>query len=266
MQRILFSTFLAAGLLASAAQAHDLWIQPSATVLSGDEARVTFDAAAGNDKFYYNHRPLPTRNLRITGPDGKPVEALNVHTGDVRSSFDLRLKTDGTYRVALVNGGVLARWKENGANKRWMGAASELAKNVPANAQDLSITERAGRVETFVTKGKPSKVEAVGEGMELIADPHPNDLYAGETTRFTLLVDGKPAPGLDIKIATDGSRYRDTPEDISAKTDAEGNFSIKWPRPGLFWIHAETSDGKTTVAAAKQRGLSYAGTFEVLPD
>lgn len=265
MKRYLAPTLLAAGLFAGAAQAHDIWIEPSATVLSGEEARVTFDAAAGNDKFQYNHRPLPTGGLQIIGPDGKPVEALNVHTGDLRSSFDLRLKQDGTYRVAIVNDGLFARWKENGENKRWMGRPEDLAKNVPQKAEDLMVAERVGRVETFVTKGKPSQVAPVGKGMELVADPHPNDLYAGETTGFTLLVDGKPATGLEVEIVGDGSRYRDSVEEIKVKTDDKGQFSVKWPRAGLFWVHADTTSDKTTVPAAKRRNISYVGTFEVLP-
>ncbi len=265
MKRYLVPTLLAAGLFAGAAQAHDQWIEPSATVLSGEEARVTFDAAAGNDKFQYNHRPLPLNALVITGPDGKPVEALNQHSGDLRSSFDLRLKTDGTYRVALVRDGVFARWKENGENKRWMGSAADLAKNVPAKADDLNVSESVSRIETFVTKGKPTKVEATGKGLELFADPHPNDLYAGETTNFTVLMDGKPAAGLEIEVAVDGIRYRDASEEFTTKTDDKGQFSIKWPRAGLFWIHTDISDEKTTVPAAKRRNTAYVGTFEVLP-
>ena len=266
MKRYLGPTLLAAGLFAGAAQAHDVWIEPSATVLSGEEARVTFDAAAGNDKFQYNHRPLPLNALQIVGPDGKPVEALNQHSGDLRSSFDLRLTADGTYRVALVRNGVFARWKENGENKRWMGSADDLAKNVPQKADELAVSESVSRIETFVTKGKPSKVEPTGKGMELIADPHPNDLYAGETAKFTLLIDGKPAPGLEIEIVRNGSRYRDSVEEIEAKTDDQGQFSVKWPQAGLYWVHSDVSDEKTTVPAAQRRNVSYVGTFEVLPE
>ena len=266
MKRYLVPTLLAAGLFAGAAHAHDTWIQPSATVLSGEEARVTFDAASGNNKFEYNHRPLPLNALQVTGPDGKPVEAINQHTGDLRSSFDLRLKEDGTYRVAIVRDGVFARWKEGDANKRWMGSPDELEKSVPKDAKDLSISERLGRIETFVTKGKPSKVEPTGKGMELISEPHPNDLYAGETANFTLLLDGKPAAGLEVEIVRNGARYRDDPEEIKATTDDKGQFSVEWPQAGLYWVHADTSDDKTTVSAAEKRGVSYVGTFEVLPE
>jgi len=260
----MLATALSASLFSSAVRAHDLWIEPSATVLSGEEARVTFDAAAGNDKFVYNHRPLGTDNVRVTGPDGKPVDILNPHTGSVRSSFDLLLKADGTYRVAIVNNGVFASWKENGTNKRWRGNAADLAKNVPQKAEDLRVTQSAGRIETFVTKGKPSEVKLTGVGMEMQVKPHPNDLYAGETAVFTLLMDGKPAPNMEIEVVG-GSRYRDDVNEMTLKTDAKGQFSIQWPRAGLFWVHSDLSDDKTSVPRASRRNVSYVGTFEVLP-
>ena len=54
--------------------AHDFWLLPSSTVLSGQDSWVTVDGAAGNDKFHFNHRPLRLTNLVITAPDGKTVE------------------------------------------------------------------------------------------------------------------------------------------------------------------------------------------------
>jgi len=258
------AVLLAASLLSSTALAHDLWLEPSATVLSGEQARVTFDAAAGNTKFVYDHRPLGTDNVSVTGPNGQPVDILNPHTGSVRSSFDLLLKEDGTYRVAIVNNGVFASWKENGANKRWRGQAADLGKNVPQKAQELRVTESAGRIETFVTKGKPSEVKTTGVGMEMLVAPHPNDLYAGEAAVFTLLMDGKPAPDMEIELVG-GSRYRDEIYEQTLKTDSKGQFSITWPRAGLFWVHSDLSDNKTSVPLASRRNVSYVGTFEVLP-
>ncbi|HWL29543.1 MAG TPA: DUF4198 domain-containing protein, partial [Burkholderiaceae bacterium] len=78
----LASRLLAISLLAPAcAIAHDAWILPSATVLSGDEAWITVDAAVGNDKFYFNHRALPLAGLDIRSPDGKEVMPENSHAG-----------------------------------------------------------------------------------------------------------------------------------------------------------------------------------------
>ncbi len=66
--------------------------------------------------------------------------------------------------MAVVNDGVFARWKEDGKNKRYFGKAEGLAQAVPAKADELEISQSLGRVETFVTAGKPSALKPVGRG------------------------------------------------------------------------------------------------------
>lgn len=247
-----------------AAHAHDVWIVPSSTVLSGTDSWITVDAAVGNDKFYFNHAPLRLDGLTVTAPDGNAAEAENVNRGKLRSTFDLQLKQAGTYRVAVVNDGVFARWKEDGKNKRYFGKAEGMAQAVPAKADELEVSQSLGRVETFVTAGKPSAVKPVGRGLELAPVTHPNDLFTDEAATFQMLLDGKPAADLEVNVVPGGSRYRDKVGEIQIKTDKDGKFSVKWPQPGLYWIEAGMEDAKVTVPQAKKRRLSYAGTVEVL--
>ena len=247
-----------------AAHAHDVWIVPSSTVLSGTDSWITVDAAVGNDKFYFNHAPLRLDGLTITAPDGNAAEAENINRGKLRSTFDLQLKQAGTYRVAVVNDGVFARWKEDGKNKRYFGKVEGMAQAVPAKADELEVSQSLGRVETFVTAGKPSAVKPVGRGLELAPVTHPNDLFTDEAATFQMLLDGKPAADLDVNVVPGGSRYRDKVGEIQLKTDQDGKFSVKWPQPGLYWIEAGMEDAKVTVPQAKKRRLSYAGTVEVL--
>jgi uncharacterized GH25 family protein len=247
-----------------AAHAHDVWIVPSSTVLSGTDSWITVDAAVGNDKFYFNHAPLRLDGLTVTAPDGNAAEAENINRGKLRSTFDLQLKQAGTYRVAVVNDGVFARWKEDGKNKRYFGKVEGMAQAVPAKADELEVSQSLGRVETFVTAGKPSAVKPVGRGLELAPVTHPNDLFTDEAATFQMLLDGKPAADLEVNVVPGGSRYRDKVGEIAVKTGKDGKFSIKWPQPGLYWIEAGMEDAKVTVPQAKKRRLSYAGTVEVL--
>ncbi|RZT36625.1 DUF4198 domain-containing protein [Cupriavidus agavae] len=256
-----------AALAPLAAHAHRQWLLPSATVLSEKDAWVTVDAAVSNDLFYFEHVPMRLDNLAVTGPDGKPVQPENASKGKYRSTFDLHLTQPGTYRVAVVNQGVFASWKENGQTKRWRGAASALAANVPAGAQDLQVTEQAGRVESYVTNGRPSKqvLTTTGRGLELAPITHPNDLIAGETASFRLLLDGKPFANQKVSVVPGGIRYRDRLNEIEASTDSDGKFSIKYPSAGMWWMEAETRDDKTSIKEARARRASYAVTVEVLP-
>lgn len=256
-----------AALAPLAAHAHRQWLLPSATVLSGNDQWVTVDAAVSNDLFYFEHVPMRLDNLVVTGPDGKAVQPENASTGKYRSTFDLHLAQPGTYRVAVLNNGVFASWKDNGQTKRWRGTAEAFATNVPANAQDLQVTEVAGRVESYVTNGRPSKqvLTTVGKGLELAPITHPNDLISGETASFRLLLDGKPAANQAVSVVPGGIRYRDRLNEITAKTDADGKFTVKWPNPGMYWMEAELKDDKTSVKEAKSRRVTYAVTVEVLP-
>ncbi|ALM86237.1 DUF4198 domain-containing protein [Bordetella sp. N] len=249
--------------LPGVAQAHDMWLLPSSTVLSGEQNWVTVDASVGNDKFYFNHAPLRLDNLTIAAPDGSAAEAENQNRGKLRSSFDLQLKQQGTYRVAVVNDGVFAHWKEDGKVKRMFGKADGLDK-IPANAQELGINQVMSRIETFVTAGKPSTVKPVGKGMELVPVTHPNDIYAGEAATFQMQIDGKPAAELEVNVVPGGARYRDKLDEIKLKTGKDGKFQVKWPHPGMYWVEASLEDDKTTVPRATKRRISYSGTFEVL--
>lgn len=256
-----------AALAPLAAHAHRQWLLPSTTVLSGGSQWVTVDAAVSNNLFYFEHMPMRLDNLVVTGPDGAAVKPENASTGKYRSTFDVPLAQPGTYRIAVVNQGLFASWKENGQTKRWRGAADALAANVPANAQELQVTEMASRVESYVTSGKPSKqaLTTTGRGLELAPITHPNDLAAGETASFRLLLDGKPAANQTVSVVPGGVRYRDRLNEFDTTTDADGKFSVKWPAAGMYWMEAELRDQKTSVKPATARRVTYAVTVEVLP-
>lgn len=261
-------TLLAMAALAPlAAHAHRQWLLPSATIVSGNDAWVTVDAAVSNDLFFFEHVPLRLDNLAVTAPDGSAAKGENPSTGRYRSTFDVHLTQPGTYRLAVVNQGVFASYMENGQTRRWRGSVQAFAKEVPANAQDLQVTQTASRVEAFVTAGKPTDkvLQTTGRGLELAPVTHPNDLFAGETATFRLLLDGKPAANVDVSVVPGGIRYRDKLGDMTVKTDADGKFAVKWPTPGMYWMEAEVRDDKTDIKQAKGRRAVYAATVEVLP-
>jgi uncharacterized GH25 family protein len=249
------------------ASAHKMWLLPSETVLTGPNPVITVDAAISNDVFFFNHHALPLGGLTITAPDGSKIAPENQATLRYRSVFDVPLPQKGTYRIAALTSNILATWEEGGERKFYRGRKEDFASKVPAGASGLKVTEAVGRVETFVTNGPPTvdALKAVGEGIELIPVTHPNDLYSGESATFKLLVDGKPGAGLEVEIVRGGTRYRDAQEEIHAKADDQGVFSVQFEEAGMYWLEASTTDDKTSFPAAEGRSLRYSGTLEVLP-
>lgn len=242
------------------------WLLPSQTVLARSGGWVAFDAATADDLFHVNQGMLPIDSLEVTGPEGQAVAPQNVAKSRTRSSFDLELRQPGTFRVTVADTMVMARWEEDGKPKRWRGAAAEAAANIPAGAARLEVDETQRRVETFVTVGAPTELKgAANTGLELVPVTHPNDLYAGEAATFRVLLDGKPAADLEVEIIAGGTRYRDSPQAQVVKTGRNGEFSVTWPAPGLYWLDVGVEDTKVSVPLAKKRRASYNATLEVLP-
>lgn len=264
---IVRAALCAALVLPVAAQAHKMWMVPSATVVSGDDAWVTVDAAVSNELYYPDHFPAQLDQLVITAPDGSTVQPENANKGKYRSTFDLALPQKGTYRIALVNQGMFATYEVGGQKKRWRGTAADFRTGVPADAKNVEVNEMASRVETFVTQGSPSTgaLKPTGKGMEMVPVTAPNDLMSGEKATFQLLVDGKPAADVKV-VAIDGAtRYRNTPDEMHTTTDKDGRFSFTWPAAGMYWVNASAEDKKTASKDARQRRLAYTATLEVLP-
>ncbi len=272
------------------ANAHRAWMLPSATVLSGEEPWITVDAAVSNDIFYFEHFPLqiegvgeplvmpgqtpaakaparPRAQLQIFRPDGSLAQPQFGNTGRYRSTFDVQLNQKGTWKLAIANHGLFARYKENGEMKRWSGQAADFAKHVPKDAEQLQVTETSSRMEVFVTSGQPSEhvLQPTNNGLELVANTHPNDLFAGEAAKFTFLLDGKPAADLKVTVIAAGIRYRDELNDMQLTTDKDGAVSITWPQAGMYWLEAISSQPiKNPASPASQKRASYTATLEVL--
>lgn len=257
--------FVAALALPFTASAHRAWIAPTATVLSGDDAWVGFDAGMSNGVFIPDHAAMNLAGLTITAPDGSPVTAEHINRSQYRSTFDLHLTQQGTYRVANVTGGIGGSYVLNGERQRFRATTTDWPSEIPAGATDVQVSRSVGRTETFVTLGELSTgaLAPSGVGIELVPVSHPNDLVAGEAATFKLVHNGQPAANLEVTIARGGSRYRNAPEEMTVTTGADGSFSVTWPHAGMYWMNASIR----TEASGDQLAYSavYNGVVEVLP-
>lgn len=260
---------------APAAYAHRAWLLPSSTTVSGTDNWVTVDAAASNEVFFFDHRPLAAAPT-VFQPDGTEGKIENHAIGKFRATFDLHLTQQGTYRVSLLNEGVFGSYKLNGETKQLPRGTTTatLAAAIPAGATDVQTAELISRNETFITQGAPTNTvfKPSGRGIELAPVTHPNDLVVGEAATFQFLVDGKPGANLKVTAIPGGIRYRDALKEMVLKTDAQGKVTINWPDPGMYWLNVVPESGPAMEGPAAgprasgppQRRLAYITTLEVL--
>ena len=311
LRRPLVALAVVAALAAAAlpAQAHRPWLLPSAAVVDGPQTVVTIDAAISEDLFEFDSFPLALDALQVTAPDGSALATQSRAEARRRISFDVDLVQKGTYRIAGVTDTAMATYKDKagGEAKRWRGPAAALAQSVPADAQELQVNYMLSRAETFVTRDAPGPVAPAlaGKGLELQPLTNPTDLSVGDTSRFRLLLDGKPYANADVTVIRGGNRYRYKIGELALHTDAKGEFAVTWPEAGRYWLGAnhggrpagpggmsgmggpgapagmggaggpgaahQHADGAPAGTPAPQAGAapnrreSYSATFEVLP-
>jgi uncharacterized GH25 family protein len=269
MQRFLPKTCaLAVVLVSLGAAAHHPWLAPSHTVVDNKDGLVAFDAAASEDLFEFDARGLPLDTIAVTGPDGaSPTPTAVNTTSRHRSSFELKLDRPGTYRVANLTQGVMVSYKLGGETKRFRGTAQAWEKERPEKAEDIRVTQLAGRVETFVAREKPSAkpFAPTGSGLELIPLDAPVDLSDGDRTRFRLLLDGKPLADAAVSVLRGGNRYRYKMGELTPRSDAQGEFDVTWSEAGRYWLGVNHSVPGEGAGAAPARRVSYSATLEVRP-
>lgn len=260
----------------SLAHAHRSWLLPSTTLADGKGSWVTFDAAVSDDFFNFSRSSVNANGLVITGPDGKTVEASKPHVGKLRTTFDVQLPQEGTYRASIINEGAMAFFKQGTESKRLRGASlDELKKAIPADAKEVRITVTAARLDTFVTAGMGNDValRADGKGLEVVPVTHPEDFTPGSEAKFRVTLNGKPVADTVVSVTPGGVRYRGILREQTLKSDAQGEFKVTWPDAGMYAIatsyppRAEQPAVPVAPAAstAPNYRYTYAGTLEVLP-
>ena len=250
------------------ASAHRSWLLPTSTLVDAREAWVTIDGAVSEDLFDFDFTPLKLDGIAITGPDGAALAPPTVAMSKLRSSFDLKLAQPGTYKIALVSNSVMASYKMGTEMKRFRGSEEAFAKEVPANAAELTTSYQQARIETFVTNVKASDgaLKASGQGLEMVPVTHPNELRAGEAAKWRFQLDGKALPNFAFSLVPGGVRYRGVLGEIRLVTDAKGEATVTLPPAGMYWMNANypvlRDKGPGEPGA---RRYSYAATLEVLP-
>ena len=268
-----FAVAVALAGIACAAQAHKPWMLPSSTFVETErEAWVTIDGAISEGLFDIDHMPLRLDGLTVTDPDGHTTPAPAATMSKFRSSVDLKLPKNGTYRITLATTSVMGSYKLGGETKRFRASEQAADKEIPAGATDVKRTTMVQRQDTFVTLNKPGSgaLKPLGTGLELVPVTHPNELHAGEKASFRFQLDGKPLANFPFSLIPGGVKYRGTLNEVRLATDAKGEATFALPAPNMYWLSASypanAPRGPGAEGQAEGKRYSYSATLEILPE
>lgn len=230
---------------------------------------VSFQSSLTLEKFFVPSINFKTSYL-LTDPKGHQIKInpaaelkrFNVAEFDLPSEGTYRIRTDNALgnssKYALIDGRWLRIRPVRPQNTNMQTPKPEQPKadvekkpvtppqpprsvsadQVPANAQILEVKNNI-IAESFVTKGKPSPVPAVSnKGFEVKFLTHPNELFAGESLKAQILLNGKAVPNLEVDVFKGASSYEISAqrEQPHVKTNAKGEVEVKFEKPGIYLI------------------------------
>lgn len=259
-------TVLALALLsvAAAASAHRPWIMTTNTFVEAREPQVTIDGAISDQLFEFDTNAMKLDGAMVTDPDGAMSPLPAGTATKFRSSADLKLPKEGTYKISMASSTSMGSYKLNGEMKRFRGNDP-----LPAGATDVSTSTNVSRLETFVTANKPSMgaFKPTGEGIEMIPLTNPTELRAGETARMRFTLDGKPMANQPFSLIPGGVRYRGVLGEVRLVTDAKGEVAIKLPAANQYFLGVSyPNDARKGPPENGAKRYSYSATLAVLPE
>ena len=131
-----------------------------------------------------------------------------------------------------------------------------LVNNLQSTMQAAMKSGDSDRVRTLRTLLAKLKEKSIEKG---------DDLNDGEEAEFALMLNGKPLAGAEVVLIKEGTRYRNSQDEIKLETNKNGEITVNWQGAGRYFMEAEYKDDKAQ-APATQRSATYTAVFEVLPD
>lgn len=250
------------------ASAHARWVVPSHTVVSGDKPMaISLDYSISNAIFHPDIAmggKLLTPSSENDGNSGNPMAALmnktratvvnpngetqilnSINQGRKTSTYFM-VRDAGTYRVEIEQAAIdvtLFKTRE-GESQRLFGQYEAVKSKLPEGATAIESLQFINRIQTFVTFNQitTQNLAPSASGLELKHTTHPNELFAGEKSRYQLQLDGKAvnnSKNSHIKITKSGTRFRNQRETIEPVLSEKGQFEVTWPEAGLYLVEVE---------------------------
>lgn len=196
---------------------------------------VTLDASFA-ERFFIPEVAFEDGNFHVISPDGhseKPNTELFLKT---RTVIEHELKQEGTYRFSTGKrlGAIFVVYEEDGERKTARNAEFKL----PAGAKVLEKYQSITIAETYVSKGAPDDkaTTARGAGLEISAQTHPNDIFAGDNHALQVLFEGKPLADASIDIYRGADQFSVDKADSNLTSNKKGVFTFNPEQEGVYLL------------------------------
>lgn len=273
---------------------HGRWIIPSHFIISGDKpAAVAADMSISNDFFHPDYGyggevldkrllpPIPdnprskiiktlmaSTRMAVQSPDGDIDKTAKLVNFGRKSTSAAVLSQSGTYKLSVRQNPIYFTWYKdaNGELNREFGTLEETRKFLPKGATEIRGSVLHNHVLAYVTRNDVTPVKPVGDGLDVVFETHPNELFVGEKAKLTLLLNGSPVDkGVKVTLTRNDTRYRNNREEIEAVSDNKGSIMLDWPEPGVYLLQAEVK-AKSSDKSLESAVYALYLTLEINPE
>ena len=241
----------------AAAAAHSPYLLPNAFDLTKrDHVTVT---ASFTEVFFEPDIVMKSDSYAVIGPDGARTAVTPAYLSDL-AVFETKTTQPGTYRI--TTGPRVGRVaKAYFANGEWT-FLEEPNSPVPAGATAVDM-QSLTTADVYVSRGSPTDkaLAPSGKGLEFKPITHPDAVFIGQDATFQVLFDGKPVAKLPVEVNAGDGRYGDKKKPADLVTDADGRFTLKPAKPGLYHVMSRYRV-PPPAAGGLAKSFTYALTFE----
>jgi len=242
--------------------AHTPYLQPTSFEVNRS-GKVSLDASFA-EKFFVPEVAFNNSIFLVTDPKGKQSNPDFLSQLSVRTIAEHTLKEEGTYRFSTGSrlGKIFKIYEQDGERH----SAKDPEKPIPEDAKLLSFFQSNTKAETFITKGKPNNtaLKATNQGLELVMETHPNELFVGDSINLTALFNGEKVKDLKVDIMLAKDQFSTNKPTQSINSDSKGKLSFKAKDQGVYLLRARHRTPAPKGYVAPIISNTYTLTLEII--
>jgi len=242
--------------------AHTPYLQPTSFEVNRS-GKISLDASFA-EKFFIPEVAFNNSIFLVTSPKGKQTNPEFVSQLSVRTVAEHTLKDDGTYRFSTGSrlGKIFKVYEQDGERH----SAKDPKQPIPKGAKLLSFFQSNTKAETFVTKGKPNKtaLQATNQGLELVMESHPNELFVDDEVHLKALFNGKVVPDLKLDIMLAKYQFSTDKPTQMITSDNQGEFNFKVKEQGVYLLRTRHRTPAPKGSIAPTISNTYTLTLEII--